>query len=98
LVLAQKLGASAYQAEVVEAPQMLHTVVLAHTDKEIVVVALAATQVIVQEVVALVALVAAEQAAKQAMVVLDKLKTFLEQEFIMAQVVVAVVTAVAHRE
>jgi hypothetical protein len=31
-------------------------------------------------------------------VVLDKLKTFLEQEFIMAQVVVAVVTAVAHRE
>jgi hypothetical protein len=98
LVLAQKPGASAYQAEVVAAPQMLHTVVLAHTDKEIVVVALVPQQAIVRVVAVLVALVVAEQAAKQAMVVLDKLKTFLEQEFIMAQVVAVVVTPAALRE
>ena len=92
------LGASAYQAEVAVAPQMSHTVELAHTAKEIVVAALVPQQAIVQEVAVLVASVVVEQAAKQAMVVLAKLKTFLEQEFIMAQVVVVVVTAAALRE
>jgi hypothetical protein len=98
LALEQKPGVSAYQAEVAAAPQILHTVELAHTDKEIVVVALVPQQAIVQEVAVLVASVVVEQAAKQAMVVLAKLKTFLEQEFIMAQVAAEAVTAAPLRE